>query len=158
MAATHPEVALVVVGADGWGAERFAAAVEASPWRSRIVRAGYLDDPTVASTLRHAAVLAYPSRYEGFGFPPLQAMAAGVPVVATAAGAVPEVVGDGAVLVDPGDGDGLAGAIDRVLDGGAGLGEQVARGLRRSAEFTWEACANGLAGLYRDACADGSGP
>ncbi len=63
---------------------------------------GYLDDEALAAALRHAAVLAYPSRYEGFGFPPLQAMAAGVPVVATAAGAVPEVVGDGALLVDPG--------------------------------------------------------
>ncbi|HEY5098328.1 MAG TPA: glycosyltransferase family 1 protein [Acidimicrobiales bacterium] len=154
VAATHPEVALVVVGADGWGAERFAAAVEGSPWRSRIVRAGYLDDATLAATLRHASVLAYPSRYEGFGFPPLQAMAAGVPVVATAAGAVPEVVGDGAALVDPGDGDGLAAAISRLLDGGSEVEEQVARGLRRSAEFTWEACATGLAGLYRDACSD----
>jgi glycosyltransferase involved in cell wall biosynthesis len=119
------------------------------------VRAGYLDDATVAAALGHAAVLAYPSRYEGFGFPPLQAMAAGVPVVATAAGAVPEVVGDGAVLVGPGDSDGLAAAISRVLDGGSEVAEQVARGLRRSAEFTWEACATGLAGLYRDACADG---
>jgi glycosyltransferase involved in cell wall biosynthesis len=155
VAAIHPEVALVVVGADGWGADRYAAAVAASPWRSRIVRAGYLDDATVAATLRHAAVLAYPSRYEGFGFPPLQAMAAGVPVVATAAGAVPEVVGDGAVLVDPGDRDGLAAAISRALDGGSGIEDQVARGLRRSAEFTWEACATGLAGLYRDACSDG---
>jgi glycosyltransferase involved in cell wall biosynthesis len=78
-------------------------------------------------------------------------------VVATAAGAVPEVVGTGAVLVAPGDGDGLAAAINRVLDGGSGIEEQVARGLRRSAEFTWEACAAGLAGLYRDACSDGGG-
>ena len=155
VAATHPEVALVVVGADGWDADRFAAAVEASPWRSRIVRAGYLDDATVAATLAHASVLAYPSRYEGFGFPPLQAMAAGVPVVATVAGAVPEVVGDGAVLVDPGDGGGLAAAISGVLDGGSEVEALLARGRRRSAQFTWEACAIGLAGLYRDACSDG---
>ena len=102
LAADHPSVALVVVGADGWGSERFAAAVESSPWRDRIVRPGYLDDRGLDAVLRHASVLAYPSRYEGFGFPPLQAMAAGVPVVATAAGALPEVVGDGALLVDPG--------------------------------------------------------
>ncbi len=101
-------------------------------------------------------VLAYPSRYEGFGFPPLQAMAAGVPVVATAAGAVPEVVGDGALLVDPGDTDGLAGALSRALAGGADIEALAARGLQRSAGFTWEACASGLARLYRDAHRDRS--
>jgi glycosyltransferase involved in cell wall biosynthesis len=154
LAGAHPGVALVVVGADGWGAERFAAAVEASPWRGRILRPGYLDDSGLDAVLRHAAVLAYPSRYEGFGFPPLQAMAAGVPVVATAAGAVPEVVGDGAVLVHPGDRDGLASALGRVLDGGSATDEQVERGRRRSAGFTWEACAAGLAGLYADAHRD----
>jgi glycosyltransferase involved in cell wall biosynthesis len=125
--------------------------VESSPWRERIVRAGYLDDYGLDAVLRKAAVLAYPSRYEGFGFPPLQAMAAGVPVVTTTAGALPEVVGDGALLVDPGDRDGLAAALDRVLRGGADTDELVARGLERSRLFTWGACADGLAQLYRDA-------
>ena len=157
VAAAHPEVALVVVGGDGWGAERFLAAVESSPARSRIVRPGYLGGPELAATLRHASVLAYPSLYEGFGFPPLQAMAAGVPVVATAAGAVPEVVGDGAILVDPGDGDGLAGAISRVLEGGTDTTDLVARGRHRSRQFSWTACAEGLSGLYRDAVGSRSG-
>ncbi len=151
LAAGHPSVALVVVGADGWGSERFAAAVESSPWRDRIVRPGYVDDRGLDAVLRHASVLAYPSRYEGFGFPPLQAMAAGVPVVATAAGALPEVVGDGALLVDPGDRDGLAGELSRVLDGGSGIEDLVARGRGWSARFTWTACAAGLTDLYRDA-------
>jgi glycosyltransferase involved in cell wall biosynthesis len=148
VAAAHPDVALVVVGADGWGAERFGAAVAASPVRNRIVRTGYLDDRDLAATLRSAAVLAYPSLYEGFGFPPLQAMAAGVPVVATSAGAIPEVVGDGALLVDPGDLDGLAGAMARALDGGPAIGQLVKRGRARSGTFSWERCAEGLAALY----------
>jgi glycosyltransferase involved in cell wall biosynthesis len=150
VAAAHPDVALVVVGGDGWGAERFAAAVEASPARARIVRPGYLDDRSLDTVLRRASVLAYPSRYEGFGFPPLQAMAAGVPVVATAAGAIPEVVGDGALLVEPGDGDGLAGELVRALDGGGAVDDLVARGRRWSDRFSWTACAEGLARLYRD--------
>jgi glycosyltransferase involved in cell wall biosynthesis len=97
-----------------------------------------------------------PARYEGFGFPPLQAMDAGVPVVATGGGAVPEVVGDGAWLVDPGDGDALSEHLVRALSGGDEVAELVARGRARSAQFTWERCADGLATLYRDAA--GSGP
>ena len=156
VAAGHPDVALVIVGGDGWGSDRFLTSVAASPVRSRIVRSGYLDDRALAATLRDASVLAYPSLYEGFGFPPLQAMAASVPVVATAVGAVPEVVGDGAVLVGPADVDGLAEALSRVLDGGTDVDELVARGLARSTHFTWDACAAGLASLYREASLDAS--
>jgi glycosyltransferase involved in cell wall biosynthesis len=151
VAAARPDVALVIVGSDGWGVERFRAAVGASPVRTRIIRPGYLDDRALAAALRNASALAYPSRYEGFGFPPLQAMAAGIPVVATAAGAVPEVVGDGAVLTAPGDGDELSAALVRVLDGGTDVDDLVERGRRRSHGFTWEACAEGLARLYGEA-------
>ncbi len=151
VSASQPDVALVIVGGDGWGVERYVEAVEVSPARARILRPGYLDDTALAAALRHASVLVYPSRYEGFGFPPLQAMAAGVPVVATAAGAVPEVVGDGALLTAPGDGDGLAAAIVSVLEGGEAVGALVARGRRRSDQFSWRACAEGLALLYAEA-------
>ncbi len=159
VAAARPDLALVIVGRDGWGSERFRAALEASPVRSRIVRPGYLDDRALGAALRGASVLAYPSLYEGFGFPPLQAMAAGVPVVATAAGAVPEVVGDGAVLVDPGDADALAAALDRFVDGGPDVEHLVARGARRATAFSWSACAEGLARLYHEAAHQpGPGP
>jgi glycosyltransferase involved in cell wall biosynthesis len=147
----HPEVALVIVGADGWGAERLADAIGTSPARDRILRPGYLDDAGLAVTLRRASVLAYPSVYEGFGFPPLQAMAAGVPVVATAVGAIPEVVGDGARLVEGGKPDALAEALIHLLDGGPDIDALIARGRRRTADFTWSKCAEGLDRLYRDA-------
>ena len=156
----HPDVALVVVGARRLGRGALHGRRGGiSLARTGSCVAGYLDDRGLDATLRHAAVLAYPSRYEGFGFPPLQAMAAGVPVVATAAGAVPEVVGDGALLVDAGDGDGLAGALSRVLDGGAEVEALVGPGSPTERRCSpGRPAPTGLAGLYRDACSDrGSG-
>ncbi len=89
--------------------------------------------------------------YEGFGFPPLEAMDCGVPVVATAAGAVPEIVGEAAVLVPPRDTDALAGALASVLDDAELRRALVEKGRCRAARFTWQACGAGLAELYRDA-------
>jgi glycosyltransferase involved in cell wall biosynthesis len=157
VAADRPDVALVIAGGRGWGATALDDAVDASPVASRILRPGYVDADVVDGLLRGAALLAYPSVYEGFGFPPLQAMSAGIPVVATAAGAVPEVVGDGAQLVPPGDVDALADAMARVLDGGPEVEALADRGRRRSGEFSWDRCAAGLAELYREAVADGDG-
>ncbi len=158
VASEDPEVRLVVVGATGWGGAAFTDAIKASPYRSRITHLGYLHDAALADVLREATVLAFPSRYEGFGLPPLQAMAVGVPVVATAVGAIPEVVGDAAVLVPPGDAGALAGALAGVLSGGPSVAELVGRGRRRAAGFTWDACAAGLTDLYRDAWAARTGP
>jgi glycosyltransferase involved in cell wall biosynthesis len=149
----HPEVALVIVGADGWGAQRLTDAIRSSPVGDRIVRPGYLDDDALGATLGSAAALAYPSVYEGFGFPPLQAMAAGVPVVTTSVGSIPEVVGDGAVLVGGGDSQALADGLIHVLDRGADVDALIARGRRRALEFSWSRCAEGLDRLYRDAWA-----
>jgi glycosyltransferase involved in cell wall biosynthesis len=108
------DVRLVVAGPDGWDQGQFAAAVARSPNRDRIVRLGYVSSTARRNLLAGATVFAYPSRYEGFGLPPLEAMAVGVPVVAGRAGALPEVLGDAAMLVDPG-GDELAHALTRLL-------------------------------------------
>ncbi len=126
-------MALVVVGADGWGADAVRRAI------GGVAGAGdgscgpaTSTGRDVAAALAGAAVLAFPSVYEGFGLPPLQAMAAGCPVVTTAVGAIPEVVGDAAVLVAPGDPDALAEALGRVLDGGTEVEGLVARGRDRA--------------------------
>ncbi|MHB8681169.1 MAG: glycosyltransferase family 4 protein [Acidimicrobiales bacterium] len=156
VAGAVPDVALVIAGRDGWGASRLDDAVAASPVRSRIVRTGYLAAGALHDLLARAAVLAFPSLYEGFGFPPLQAMAAGVPVVATAAGAVPEVVGDAALLVPPGDGDALGEALVAALQDDSTRRRLVDAGRLRSSSFTWDSCAAGLAQLYGDAAAERS--
>jgi glycosyltransferase involved in cell wall biosynthesis len=148
LAGDHADITLVLAGSRGWGDEALEQAVTASPYRHRIARLGYVDDDRRHHLLAGAAVLAYPSVYEGFGFPPLEAMAAGVPVVATAAGAIPEVAGDGALLVPPGDPDALAGALAAVLDEESVRDALMARGRERAALFTWKACGDGLAELY----------
>ena len=93
-------------------------------------------------------MLVYPSLYEGFGFPPLEAMTVGIPVVATNAGSLPEVLGDGATLVAVGDADGLAGHVLRLNDDSAARTDLIERGRHRAAAFNWKKCAGEMAGLY----------
>jgi len=95
---------------------------------------------TLDALYRGAAVLAVPSRSEGFGLPALEAMARGCPVVASDAGALPEVVGDGGLLVKPGDADALADALQRILTDDSLATSLGAAGYRRAATFTWSAC------------------
>ena len=151
LAGERQDLGLVIAGPSGWGGDALAEAIRTSPFAERVVRTGYLEDQSLSAVMAAASVLAYPSRYEGFGFPPLQAMALGVPVVATAAGSVPEVVGDGGMLVPAGDVDALAAALAVVLDDPGRRAALVERGEAQAARFSWESCADGLAQLYRAA-------
>ena len=151
IAGAHAGLRLVVAGPDGWGVEAFDAALARTAHAERVVRLGWVDPDRAASLLAHASLLAFPSLYEGFGFPPLEAMAAGVPVVATRAGALPEVLGDAACLVPPGDHDALAEALAIVMGDEEVRAGLVARGRDQVSRFSWQDCAAGLAGLYRRA-------
>jgi glycosyltransferase involved in cell wall biosynthesis len=153
MARDHPDLRLVVAGPDGWGAADLTAAIDAARHRRRVVRLGWVDDDTRYALMRGAAVVAYPSRYEGFGLVPLDAMSVGTPVVATRAGAVPEVVGDAALLVDVGDADALAGALAAVIDDDEVSARLVAAGRERVGRFSWDRTAAGVVDLYRTAAA-----
>lgn len=151
VAADHPGVRLVVAGPDGWGVDAYDAAVRRSSCAASVIRLGYLDDARAAALLRGATVLAFPSVYEGFGLPPLEAMAAGVAVVATSAGALPEVLGDAAYLVPVGDTDALAEGLSRVLEDDGVRAALVASGRQQAARYSWAKCASGLTDLYRQA-------
>ena len=155
LARAHVDLRLVVAGPEGRGEPAFAAAVAACGVADRVVRVGYLREDERQSLLDGAAVLAYPSLYEGFGFPPLEAMAAGVPVVATAAGAVPEVVGDAAELVAPGDVEALARALARVIDDTGLRAKLIEAGRVRASSFNWESAATSMIELYGLAAVDG---
>lgn len=149
VAGDDPDVRLVVAGPDGWGAADLLAAMDASPHRRRITRLSWVDDPDRDALVHGATVFAYPSRYEGFGFPPLEAMSAGVPVVATTAGSLPEVLGDAAVLVPEGDVDALATALAGLLDDDTRRGAYRAAGLARVGHYSWDDAVDGLIDLYR---------
>ncbi|HEY6531475.1 MAG TPA: glycosyltransferase family 1 protein, partial [Acidimicrobiales bacterium] len=155
LAVDDPDLHLVLAGADGWGAEAVVEAIAATAAgaRRRIRRLGWVDDPDRSALLAGAAVFAYPSRYEGFGLPPLEALAAGTPVVATTVGALPEVLDDAAQWAPPGDADALAAALRSVLGDPARAQAIVSAGERRLDAFSWDRTADELVALYRRSAA-----
>jgi glycosyltransferase involved in cell wall biosynthesis len=98
-----------------------------------------------------ADLFVYPSIYEGFGLPPLEAMACGTPVVTSTTSCLPEVTGDAGLLVDPTDVEAVAAAIGRLLEDDALHDTLRAAGLARAASYTWESCAGQTADAYRSA-------
>ncbi len=146
LAASLPDLELCIAGPPGWAEDQVLRAAAASPFADRIRRVGWVDDP--AGLLAGAAVFAYPSLYEGFGLPPLEAMASGVPVVATAVGSIPETVGSAAELVSPGDAESMAAALRRVLEDGGRRAELVRAGLERAGSYSWPAAAEALYRAY----------
>lgn len=150
LAADDPDLRLVIAGADGWGAEALTAAIERAAHRDRVVRLGWVDEADRPALVRAASVYAFPSVYEGFGLPPLEAMTAGVPVVATRTGSLPEVCGDGAELVPVGDADALAQALARILDDDTYRDQLVERGNAVTERYTWPAASDQFAALLAD--------
>jgi glycosyltransferase involved in cell wall biosynthesis len=148
---------LVLAGASvPWNPEG-RAALAAELWRlpgdvrSAVVLTGYVSDPDRAPLYTGAEALAFPSLYEGFGFPVLEAMACGTPVVTSSVSSLPEVAGDDAVLVDPNDVEAIAGGLRRVLED-ASLAERLRRdGPRRAARWRWDESARRHAEVLRRA-------
>lgn len=151
---------LVLAGSPGDDSDAVRDAVDAlgPSDAGRVLLTGRVDEATRSWLLRNAAVLAYPSLDEGFGFPLLDAMQVGTPVVATRAGSIPEVAGDAAVLVPLGDRDALAAALHRTIDDTDLRNRLVGAGEQRWRSFGWDSCARGLADLYRRAVQQTAGP
>ncbi len=120
------------------------------------VMTGYLPDAYLPYAYRAAEAFIYPSLYEGFGLPPLEAMACGTPTIVSNVTSLPEVVGDAALLVDPEDTDAMADAIGSLLTSEATRREYSARGVKRAAGFSWQAAALRTLDTYRGvaACAE----
>lgn len=107
------------------------------------------DDAVLGELYRRAMAFVYPSRYEGFGLPPLEAMMCGCPVISSNASSLPEVVGDAAELFDPADADAMARAIEAVVYSDARRAELVQRGTARARRFSWRRCADETLAIYR---------
>ncbi|MCL5962574.1 MAG: glycosyltransferase family 4 protein [Chloroflexi bacterium] len=141
---------LVIGGAKGWMWDEILATIERLDLRRDVLLPGYLPLDEEPMWYNGADLFVYPSLYEGFGFPPLESMACGTPVITSDGSALPEVVGDAGVLVDPTDTDQLAGAMRTVL-GDTSLREDLARrGLERASSFSWEEAARRTVEAYRE--------
>lgn len=139
---THPDLRLVLTGGGH----------EATPVPDDVELRGLVSSEELASLYRRAACLVFPSLYEGFGLPPLEAMACGCPVAASRVGGLPETCGDAAVLFDPWDPEAIAAGVEEALDRAPDL---RVRGLARAAAFTWEETARRHETVYRDLTGDG---
>jgi glycosyltransferase involved in cell wall biosynthesis len=142
-------IQLVIAGPRDYRSDHLDAAIAQSPCRQDVIRTGYVADGELPALFSAAAVFVYPSFFEGFGLPPIEAMACGTPVVTSGVTSLPEVVGDAAVIVDPRRPDDIAAALLRVLtdaDLRAGL---IRKGTARAAHFSWHAAAQQTLGVYR---------
>jgi glycosyltransferase involved in cell wall biosynthesis len=153
LADDDPDLALVLAGPDGWGADAVTAAIAAARHGARVRRLGWVADADREALLVGAAAVAYPSRYEGFGLPPLEALAAGTPVGATRAGALPEVLADAAEWAEVGDATGVAAALHTVLTDEERATAIVEAGSRRLSAYSWDRTADDIVELYRRAAA-----
>lgn len=145
--ASHAQ--LIVAGHKGWLTDEVDQAIEKYKLRNRICFLGSVPTPELPYLYNAARVFALPSFYEGFGLPPLEAMASGTPVVVSNVSSLPEVVGDAGLLVDPNDVEAWAVALHRVLTDDALHAEMSAKGLVRAAHFSWERAARETLEVYR---------
>ena len=142
------DLQLVIAGGKGWMYEETIAQVERLGLEKRVRFLGFVDDADLPALYSLAAVFAFPSWYEGFGVPILEAMACGTPVVAAKNSSLPEVVGDAGLLVSAADTDALAAALTRLLGEKDLRAELIVAGQGRARRFTWEKAAHQLMGLY----------
>ncbi len=140
---------LLVVGRKGWLWEGIMERAEQSSVRDDIIFAGFVPEGELPTLYSAAETFAFPSHYEGFGLPILEAMACATPVVASRASSLPEVVGDAGLQVDPADAEGLADALELLAVNPEVRADFRRRGLERAGTFTWSAAADGLLDVYR---------
>jgi glycosyltransferase involved in cell wall biosynthesis len=144
------DVKLIIIGDEIQRYGSLRRSVETAGVRQDVRFFGFVPDATLAVLYRTAHVFAFPSLYEGFGLPPLEAMACGTPVITSRISSLPEVVGDAALLVDPYDTTEIARALERVFSDQALREELVTRGRARASEFSWDRSVRAVLSVYRE--------
>jgi alpha-1,3-rhamnosyl/mannosyltransferase len=143
------DMPLAIVGMKGWRTTSLERAL-APRVESGVVRPlGYVDDADLPALYAGALALVYPSIYEGFGLPPLEAMACGTPVIVSNRSSLPEVVGDAGILVEPEDETAIASALERLRDDPAYRAERSQAGLARASMYSWDRTARETLAVYR---------
>jgi glycosyltransferase involved in cell wall biosynthesis len=140
---------LVLIGRKGWHYEPIFAAIEHSPWNNQIHHLDYLSDELVALFYSKADAFVYPSHYEGFGLPVLEAMTLGTPVITSNTSSLPEVAGDAALLIDPNDSTSLADAILNVISDSQLREKLISKGKERATLYSWERTAQETLKAYK---------
>jgi len=139
----------VIAGGKGWLEDEMYQTIAATGMRDYVHLIGYVDDEDLPALYSHAACVGYPSLYEGFGFPVLEGMACGTPVVTSTVSSLPEVAGDAALLVNPHDVTAITNAIQRILDDHTLRETLIQRGFEQVKGFTWAQSARHLREIYQ---------
>ena len=142
------DLKLVVAGRTGWLYQDIFATVKSLGLEEEVIFTGFVDDEDLPHLYWGAQLFVFPSLYEGFGLPILEAMASGVPVVTSNTASMPEVAGDAAMLVDPHDSKAIAEGMGKVLYQGRLRDVLIEKGLARARHFTWESVARRTLELY----------
>jgi glycosyltransferase involved in cell wall biosynthesis len=150
----HPQVGLVIAGAKGWLYDGFFERLKSLGLEGQVTLPGHVPDEELPSLFNAADVFAYPSLFEGFGLPPLEAFACGLPVLCSNTSSLPEVVGDAGLQLPPRDVRAWVEALDRVLDDVQLHTELRSRGLARAITFTWDAAARKTLSVYESLMTD----
>ncbi len=145
-----PEAVLVLAGGLGWLADDVFAAIEACGVKDSVWLPGYIAAEEKALWYAAATAFVFPSRYEGFGMPPLEAMACGAPVITSNAASLPEAVGEAGLMLAPDDVGGWTAALKRIWSDAPYRTELADRGARQAQQFTWQATSRQIARTYRD--------
>jgi len=148
--AKNPNIKLVIVGKKGWLYDEIFNEVRNLSLENNIIFTGYVSDEDLPAFYKNAILFIYPSKYEGFGLPPLEAMSFGCPVITSNISSLPEVVGDAGILVNPGSVEEISDAMNSILLNNDLRNDLSERSLKRAKMFSWDITAKATLKVYED--------